>query len=119
MFSKSSTSESRETNLGVPQGSVLCPLLFCLYINDLQQHLGDDGIFRIVYVDDVQVYTQVLLDNHLEGIIISCIAGRVASRTELNHLRLNSSETTAFVVNVQWVSLSALSIEESLSKMGK
>ena len=54
VFSKSSTSGSREKNLGVMQGSVLGLLLFCLHINDIQQHLGDDGISRIVYADDLQ-----------------------------------------------------------------
>ena len=81
VFLKSSTSGSREANLIVPQGSILGPLIFYLFINDLQQHLGDDGIFSIVYTDDVQVqvYIQVLLDNLLEGIAhLSCIAGRVA-----------------------------------------
>lgn len=96
VLSKSSTSETRETNLGVPQGSVLGPLLFCLYVNDLQQSLGSDGVSRIVYADDIQVYTQVSTDNILQGIDhLSLIAGRVATWAELNHLRLNSSKTTA------------------------
>ena len=96
------TSEFRETNLGVPQGSVLGPLLFCLYVNDLQQHLSGEGIFRIVYADDIQIYIQVSLDNLLEGIAnLSCIAERVASWAEQNKLRLNSSKTTAIAFGSQ------------------
>ena len=66
--SKSGESKYLGTNLGVPQGSVLGPLLFCLYINDLQHHLNIQGVRYILYVDDLQIYVQIPADKILEGI---------------------------------------------------
>ena len=51
------TSEWRKIKSGVPQESVLGPLLFLIYINDLP-----DGITSIckIFADDTSLFTKVL-----------------------------------------------------------
>ena len=59
VFSGSTSSTYRETNLGFPQRLIMGPLLFCLYVNELQLDLGNGLILRLLYADDLQVYIRI------------------------------------------------------------
>ncbi len=61
-----STSETKTISAGVPQGSVLGPLLFLVYVNDITEHLL--SISRL-YADDSSLASSSTNLDDLEGII--------------------------------------------------
>ena len=63
---KSSKSSFRSTNAGVPQGSVLGPLLFLIYINDIAESLL--SITRL-FADDSSLFYSASNIHDIEGII--------------------------------------------------
>ena len=92
-----SVSEYRDINIGVPQGSVLGPLLFCIYMNDIRDFL-DASTFRLLYADDLQIYIQVPASQIQQGILkLSESAKAIAVWAESNRLRLNTSKTQAII----------------------
>ncbi len=50
-------SEKRDLTYGVPQGSVLGPILFCIYISPLGEIIEKEGMDRQEYADDTGLYT--------------------------------------------------------------
>ena len=62
-----------KVNTEVPQSSVLGPLLFAIYVNDISLCLGYD-VSHLMYVDDLQVYIRcplVDLDHWVQKLSVS------------------------------------------------
>lgn len=83
-------SQIRPVKAGVPQGSIIGPILFLFYINDITR-IQTNCKF-IIYADDCTVFVS---GKTLEAIVpTSCsICYRIQEWSETNYLRLNESKT--------------------------
>jgi len=79
---------------GVPQGSVLGPLVFVLYTTELHQIVADHGLKLHQYADDCQVYVASLADDAVSAAeaVAGCIDD-INTWLSVNRLRLNPTKT--------------------------
>lgn len=71
---------------GVPQGSILGPLLFNIFINDIVDNLDSD-VHCLLYADDLKVYSQVT--SIRDCLKLQHNLDKVSRWCELNRLYLN------------------------------
>ena len=81
-------------HFGVPQGSVLGPLLFVLYVNDLPLHIKDPCE---LFADDTSIHSNHSDINQL-SINLQENVDQLVHWTELNHMCLNEKKTKCMVV---------------------
>ena len=92
----SEISKFRINSMGVPQGSILGPLLFVIFLNDLPAGVGEPSV--CLYADD----TSFLAER--EHDVVELAAGTTVRMEEwflTNRLKLNQQKTQSLVFNTR------------------
>jgi hypothetical protein len=95
---ESHASSSTNTKWGVPQGSVLGPILFILYINGVGEIIERWGVKHIIYADDIQLYLSSSPSTLTSTIAImeNCIDA-IKEWLHKSYLSLNESKSDAII----------------------
>lgn len=97
VFANNRLSKPLSVPNGVPQGSILGPLLFTMYINDISDSLQYCDIH--LYADDVQIYMSCGLEQ-----IEQCVRNlnqdlqRIHNWASINYLSVNPSKSKCVVI---------------------
>lgn len=95
---KNKVSKFVNVSTGVPQGSILGPLLFSIFINDLPLSVKNSAIH--MYADDVQIYLSCKLGLIEDGAHrLNEDLKQVSLWAERNSLKLNPLKSKCLVIN--------------------
>ena len=91
------TSESVPLQFGVPQGSVLGPILFLVYTSSLASLLDAHDVGYHFYADDTQLYVKMTNINEAKTRVESVISD-IKTWMERRKLKLNDSKTEIIII---------------------
>ena len=81
---------------GVPEGSLLAPLLFSLFINDLPREVNCGCL---MYADDVKIFRKIVSPS--DGLLLREDLGRLAAWSVRWGLTLNPSKCKSFTITLR------------------
>ena len=114
---KRSSSSSCVLEIGVPQGSILGPLLFILYTKDLEEIVTKYGYSIHLYADDTQIY--LAFDVHSSCPDMSNIQNcfkEIKNWMAINFLKLNEDKTEFIDIGYYQSPVSSLSLGNEVLK---
>ena len=104
----------KELKYGVPQGSVLGPVLFCIYINDQPLHIPSDSAECHILADDTTLHTTEKSVVQIQMTLQLCL-DHISVWCNVNHMLINPVKTKSMIYTTrQKHQLSDLSLRLSL-----
>ena len=82
---------------GVPQGSVLGPLLFLVYIDDVSSLKLSENTVLNLYADDMLLYKQIKCSEDYQQLQLDI--DKISSWVDSNHLSLNPAKCKTMVLS--------------------
>ena len=100
-------SSPRPLKFGVPQGSLLGPLLYILYTSEIEDIVLEHGLKIITYADDCQIYmTLNNSDKNVSEMTLKTCLDKIKIWMDENFLKLNEDKTLVKMFAPKTVQLS-------------
>ena len=90
-------SETIPVTSGVPQGSVLGPLLFLIYIDDITRISLSEGTKLVLYADDMLIYRKI--DHPEDNVALQMDINSVNNWIKGNYLTFNASKCKYMLIS--------------------
>ena len=99
VYANGSSSNSVKLQWGVPQGSVLGPTHFSIYVSPVADIIRKHKLLYHIYADDIQIYASFTLVNKAEvfSAVQECVSD-IKEWTQANRLKLNDNKSEAIIL---------------------